>query len=217
MAKNNNNGYLINFIIVCICFIFYSCSINTPAQNNSVGPTIVYIHDTVYVYDTVYPELPASSADLRLCVKKAYDWELGVRELTGHNDGERVQEYLAASGLQGNYPWCAASVNFILLQCGVDLKLNAPAWVPSYFPRDKLIYVRGEMDFKKQPQPGDLIGIWFASKERLAHIGFYDGENDKYYFTTEGNTNEAGSREGDGFYRKRRPKRTIHSISNWLD
>ena len=42
------------------------------------------------------------------------------------------------------------------------------------------------------------------------------GEAGGFYITVEGNTSEAGSREGDGVYRKRRAKRTIYKASRWV-
>ncbi len=54
------------------------------------------------------------------------------------------------------------------------------------------------------PSRGDVFGIYFPEKGRIAHVGFVDDWGDKYVVTVEGNTNEAGSREGDGVYRKRR-------------
>ena len=47
--------------------------------------------------------------------------------------------------------------------------------------------------------------------------GFIDKKDGNYYITVEGNTNEAGSREGDGVYRKRRHIKTIYAISRWIN
>jgi len=152
----------------------------------------------------------------RICIKDAYYSQIDIRELTGNNDGIQVEKYLSSANLGKGYPWCASFINWSFMECGINLNLKYPAWVPSYFPSDKLIMVRGQFQLRK-PIFGDLIGIWFESKDRLAHIGFYDGENSKYYFTVEGNTNKAGSREGDGVYRKRRIKRQVHSISSWVE
>jgi hypothetical protein len=147
---------------------------------------------------------------------ETYTSMIGIRELTGNNDGEEVQKILSYSGLSGNYPWCSAFINYVFILNGIDLNLKYPAYVPSYFPKDKLIYVRGQYKLR-EPIYGDLIGIYFKSKGRLSHIGFYDGQTEKYYISVEGNTNGVGSREGDGVYRKKRIKRQVHSISNWLD
>ena len=160
--------------------------------------------------------IPSSAQfNIRDSLVRQIESEIGVRELTGNNDGERVQDYLKSSGLSGNYPWCAAFIYWNYLRVGVTLDLKYPAYVPSYFTQESIIYRRGK-GFEKDPLPGDLIGIYFKSKKRLAHIGFYYSENGKYYITIEGNTNKKGSREGDGVYKKYRPKATIHSMSSFI-
>ena len=67
------------------------------------------------------------------------------------------------------------------------------------------------------PQKGDVFGIWFPDKGRIAHVGFVDSWSDKWLITVEGNTNEAGSREGDGVLRKRRLVRTVYQVSQFID
>lgn len=150
----------------------------------------------------------------RECLVSRYNTYIGTRE-KGNNAGAEVEYFLSVAGLSKGNPWCASFIYAIFKECDRDFKLSAPGWVPSWFPQKKLIFVRGKMDIKP-PQAGDLIGIWFANKNRLAHIGFYESEDNEFITSVEGNTNEAGSREGDGVYRKKRIKRTIHSISSWL-
>jgi len=53
-------------------------------------------------------------------------------------------------------------------------------------------------------------------KKRIAHVGFIHAQEGDYYITVEGNTNQAGSREGDGVYKKRRPKRTIYKVADYI-
>lgn len=65
------------------------------------------------------------------------------------------------------------------------------------------------------PSPGDVFGIWFPDKGRIAHVGFIDNWGEKYAVTVEGNTNEAGSRDGDGVYRKRRLISSLYKISRY--
>jgi hypothetical protein len=154
---------------------------------------------------------PPSERD---CVIATFNSQIGVRE-KGINTGKEVEMYLASAGLGKGNAWCAAFVQWSMLQC-TNIKIPAAGWVPSWFPKKKLIYKRGEIDYKRTPQAGDLIGIWYSNKNRLAHIGFYQEEEGDFTISVEGNTNETGSREGDGVYRKRRITRTIHSISSWL-
>jgi hypothetical protein len=55
------------------------------------------------------------------------------------------------------------------------------------------------------------------NKRRIAHVGFIDSEDKNNYYTVEGNTNEAGSREGDGVYRKIRSKKSVYIISDYCN
>jgi len=201
----------------------YDITVSDLKEYNGLTTNMIYVDQILLIpsKDDYSPSFQYSMYDNlnmneRACLKYYYDSQLGVRELTGNNDGFMVEKYLKSAGLGKGYAWCASFVNWVYFQCGDTLKLSSPAWVPSYFPRSRLIYVRGGFQ-TRQPVFGDLIGIYFQSKGRLAHIGFYDGENSEYYFTVEGNTNEEGSREGDGVYRKRRIKRQVHSISSWVE
>lgn len=156
-----------------------------------------------------------AQCNLRGELKQQYRSEIGVREATGHNDGVSVEAYLASTGLGKGYAWCAAFVYWNYVEVGADINIKSPAWSPSWFPESKTIYTRGK-GYKQQPQAGDVIGIYFQSKKRIAHVGIYDSENESYIITVEGNTNTKGSREGDGVYRKYRPRGTIYKISCWL-
>ena len=69
---------------------------------------------------------------------------------------------------------------------------------------------------KSLPQKGDVFGIWFPDKGRIAHVGFVDSWSDKWLITVEGNTNEAGSREGDGVWRKRRLVASVYQVSDFI-
>ncbi len=147
-------------------------------------------------------------------LRATYMAEIGVREKTGHNDGARVEAYLRAVGLGKGYPWCAAFVAWTFKQCGVRT-VNS-AWGPSWFPERRVVYRRGQGK-GYIPRAGDVFGIYFSSKRRIAHVGFIDGIKGNYFVTVEGNTNRKGSREGDGVYRKLRPRGTIYRVSRWID
>jgi hypothetical protein len=150
-------------------------------------------------------------------VEETYLSYVGVRELTGHNDGQEVEAYLQSTGLGKGYAWCAAYVNYCLISCDVETPKGA-AWSPNWFPENKIVYKRGN-DLNYNPRKGDVFGIYFSNKHRIAHVGFihYWRQGDDYAVTVEGNTNNAGSREGDGVYKKRRLKRQIYEVANWID
>jgi len=151
---------------------------------------------------------------LKMKLVNIYSGEIGVRELTGNNDGERVEEYLASCGLSKGYAWCAAYVNWCYN--GVGIK-GGGAYSPNWFPNAKTIYTNGNRS-NKMPAQCDVFGVWFNDKNRIAHVGFIDKWTDggDYCITVEGNTNDGGSRDGDGVYRKRRLKSQVYKVSRWL-
>lgn len=120
--------------------------------------------------------------------------------------------YLASAGLSKGNPWCAAFVTWTFKTAGV--KAVVSGYSPAWFPTGKTIYTNGK---GQTPARADVFGLWFASKGRIAHVGFIDSWGQgSYVITVEGNTNEGGSREGDGVYRKRRLKKQIYKVSRWL-
>lgn len=133
--------------------------------------------------------------------------QVGVRELTGKNDGIAVEKYLKVCGLGKGYAWCAAFISWNYKVCGVTTYKTA--WAPSWFPADKTTI------HPKTAQPGDPFGLWIGG--RIGHVGFVYKWSDKVVTTIEGNTNEAGSREGDGVYIKKRLRGQIYATSRWIN
>lgn len=131
--------------------------------------------------------------------------ELGVREAIGNNDGRRVEEYLATTGLRRGSPWCAAFISWIFAKAGY--KEPCTAWSPALF--------NNRVD-TKEVKPANILGIWFADKQRIAHVGLIERRQDDWLLSIEGNTNVMGSREGDGVYRKRRHMKTIYCYADWI-
>lgn len=142
---------------------------------------------------------------------RLFEREVGVMQ-EGDNRGERVEQYLAASGLGPGYPWCAAFLAWGYNEFGIDNPESA--WSPDWFPEENTIYIRGELE-KEEPLPGDVMGIWFSSLDRVAHVGVIIEWGEEFVITVEGNTNDTGSRIGDGVYKKRRKQRQIYSVSRW--
>lgn len=140
------------------------------------------------------------------CIVDTYTSQLGVREATGHNDGYDVEKYLSSTGLGKGFAWCAAFVNWVHRECGYAGPRAAAAWSPAWFPTSRLV---------TDPRPGDVFGIYFPSKGRIAHVGFIDKWEGNRAHTVEGNTNAAGSREGDGVYRKIRLQSQINKVARW--
>jgi hypothetical protein len=82
--------------------------------------------------------------------------------------------------------------------------------------RGQLVYKAGKYITGAPPQQADAFFIYFPEKGRVAHTGFVHIWGTDWVETVEGNTNQAGSREGDGVYRKRRLKRQIYAVANYI-
>jgi hypothetical protein len=151
------------------------------------------------LHTAVYAQTPE-------CVREIYTSQIGVREATGRNDGVDVEKYLASVKLGPGYAWCAAFVNWTLKECGY--KTANSGWSPDWFPITRIV---------SDPRAGDVFGIYFPDKKRIAHVGFIDDWGDTRVKTVEGNTNGAGSREGNGVYRKIRLNSQIYRVARWAN
>jgi hypothetical protein len=151
--------------------------------------------------------------------------DLQVREATGRNDGPRVEQMLRYTGLPKGNPWCAAAVYTWLVEAGVEVPGGgrAYAWSPTWHPVARQVWtnargVNSRFQGKggTQPMPADVFGLHYKHLGRVGHVGLLFSDGGKYWITIEGNTNDAGSREGDGVYSKRRRKDQITVISRWI-
>lgn len=145
--------------------------------------------------------------------------EIGVEEIDGTNCGKRVNEYKAATNLPPNesWPWCAAFVCWVVREAIKAAKVQEKAT----FKRPT---TAGAWDFErwslaqdnstqtKKPagmdiEAGDIVIFTFS------HIGIALTAPDKggYIVTVEGNTDDAGSREGGGVFKKLRHVGKIRS------
>ena len=154
------------------------------------------------------------SNNVRQKVVETYLSQIGINEATGNNDGPEVEMYLRVVKQQPGAPWCAAFVSWTYTVNGVVNPKSA--WSPSYFPVNRVIYTRDGATIAI-PMPGDVFGIYYASKGRIAHVGFIHEWSSRIVITVEGNTNDEGSREGTMVARKRRATRTIYKVSRYID
>lgn len=132
-----------------------------------------------------------------------------VREEGGENRGPRVRLYLANTvpPINTAAPWCAAWVQYVTDRAAAALKIPNPldavkleAYVQSYFQ-----WAEKGNRFVETTRValGDLVLYKFGS-ERYDHIGIVLTPPDiaGRFTAIEGNTNDAGSREGDGVFVK---------------
>lgn len=132
--------------------------------------------------------------------------QVGVQEVPlGSNDGPMVRKYLHAAGASVGDPWCAAIQHWAFAQLG---ELGHGAYCPNWFPKARIIS-------RADAAPGDQMGVYFASKGRIAHMGTVTRVERREYETIEGNTNAQGSREGDRCARRIRDRDQV-IIARWL-
>lgn len=173
----------------------------------AASDTTVYIepepiHEPVYVY----------TAPVDSIIDAVYMSQVGVREATGNNDGKDVEKYLRSVKTPKGSAWCAAFVKWCFDESGVRTTITA--WSPTAHNRYNIVYSNSSQ--VKEIQRGDVFTLYYPKLKRIGHTGFVRrkfGMNSLE--TVEGNTNSAGSREGDGVYIKIRPKSSIYSITRW--
>lgn len=131
--------------------------------------------------------------------------QFGIREASGKNDGKVVETYLSYTGNRKGEPWCASFVSWVYGKAGFAQPKTS--WSPALFPKNRQTL---------NPLPADVFGIYFEKYQRIAHCGLVESTKGSWVYTIEGNTNVAGSREGDGVFRKLRHHRTIAVYANWF-
>lgn len=144
------------------------------------------------------PNLIALDALIRIA-----NSQLGVKEQAG-NRGPRIAEYLRIVGLGEGYSWCAGFVSWCVEQTTKQTNhvsaLKYSAGVLAMWNMNKELRVT-------EPRAGDIFIMQFSQGK--GHTGIIIGVTDTHITTIEGNTNDGGSREGDGVYRRTRPRNTI--------
>lgn len=231
MAKSN---YLSGVLFIGTLFFFGgSAGFSVRPQNREAGTGKQDRFDFFYGPDFFIKNRADLGAEVEK-VKGVYDSQLGLRE-RGSNSGSDVEKYLQYVGLTKGQPWCAAFVCWVYGQAEVENPKSG--WSPALFPAARVIWNRAEsLKLKAEslvpasyspsqatgnpqqvtPNTGDIFGIYFTEKKRIAHAGFIDTWDGTWLITVEGNTSESGSREGDGVYRKRRPVKSIYKVARYI-
>jgi hypothetical protein len=145
--------------------------------------------------------------------------QIGVREdPPGSNAGAEVTGYLAAVGLPPGNAWCAAFVYWCFLQAANALRYPNP--VPrtgSVLQQWRRAIATGvpHVDAKTAAGNPALVSpgsvFYLSTGGGMGHTGFVEEARGGKLVTVEGNTNDSGSREGVGVFR--RVGRKVRSIS----
>lgn len=141
--------------------------------------------------------------------------EIGVMEQPlGSNAGPRVTEYLAATGVSFPAPWCAGFVYWCFEQAAKKAGKKNPVFrtgsVMTHWNKTtaKKILAKDAIANPALIKPGHIFIMSFGGG--LGHTGLVESVNGGFINVIEGNTNDNGSREGIGVFRR---VRKINSIN----
>jgi len=152
------------------------------------------------------PEHDEPIASVRERIMDIAVGEIGVKEATDNNDGARVEEYLAYTGLGTGHAWCAAFVSWCYGKAGLSAPRNA--WSPALFPMARRY--TGQQVREGSVRPADLFAIYNQQLGRINHVGIVRKREGNWLLTVEGNVDNR-------VLSKRRSIATIYAFSNWLD
>lgn len=132
-------------------------------------------------------------SELRTDLLDVANSQIGVRELTGRNDGKQVELYQASVKIPKGSAWCVAFVVWCHLQLNPDFSLPITGWSPALFRRN-VVYRRDHKRFREWiPRGGECFGKYYSSKKRVAHVGIIESKWSKHLHTIEGNTSLIGA------------------------
>jgi hypothetical protein len=140
------------------------------------------------------PQLVAANEIIK--VAESY---LNVRE-DGYNRSPEIDIWNGFTGVELGSPYCASFVSWVHHIAGV--KAPVSAWAPDQVSSHNVQF--------SEVKSGDVFGIYFPSKKRVAHVGFVKKMSGSFLLTVEANTSPdavAGSnsdRDGQGVYSRRR-------------
>ena len=145
--------------------------------------------------------------------------QVGVLEdPLGSNSGEQVDAYLDAVGLEGGNFWCAAFVYWCFREAAKDLKISNPAirtagvldhWNRAREKGVATVTKEQAFDDPSKIKPGFIFIM--STGGGNGHTGLVVRVSGGVLETIEGNTNDGGSRNGIGVFR--RNGRTVASIN----
>jgi hypothetical protein len=160
----------------------------------------------------VAPSVVEASPSLATAALAVAVGEIGrMEDPPGSNRGARVDEYVRAVGLDpvGACPWCAAFVYWCFDRAAVAAGVANPvvktAGVLDHWrrARDRGVRTITGGRAKSNPElvrPGMIFVMDFG--RGVGHTGFVEAVAGGRLVTIEGNTNDGGSREGVGVFRR---------------
>jgi hypothetical protein len=165
----------------------------------------------------------ATGSDLTEQVMRVAFNQVGVMEMPlGSNRGPQVDEFIRATGLdpeEGSFPWCVAFIFWCFRQAATALDVPNPMtktagvlalWrAANRAPNAQIIKAADSQASIGNIGRGQIFVI--STGGGLGHAGLIEDVQNGKLVTIEGNTNDGGSREGIGVFR--RTNRIVASIN----
>lgn len=129
--------------------------------------------------------------------------EVGIREAGGSNRGPRVEEYQRyVDGKASREAWCMGYMQWVVGQVCKMHNVRSPIYPSEHC---NTVYSKTPSRYLRDKPAKGLMFIMKSRTSDSGHTGIATGPSKLLVFpTVEGNTNAAGSREGDGVYKKTR-------------
>ena len=169
------------------------------------------------------PQVLDPPSDLAQAVLDVARSQIGVLEQPlGSNRGPQVDQYVRATGLEpsGHFPWCVCFAFFCFKQAAENLGRANPMiktagvldlWNQAGHLDVPRVTMDQAMNNPTLVQPGQIFVIDTPPPGGAGHAGLVEKVISGKLVTIEGNTNDNGSREGIGVFR--REQRKISSIN----
>lgn len=120
----------------------------------------------------------------------------------GHwNNDQKYSDQLPGFAWADKQPWCATFYQWLMWQVGVKV----PDGARSASCATSVAAYKKAKRFTEYPGIGFQVFFGAGGK---THTGIVYDYDDTYIYTIEGNTNDSGSAEGDGVYKKKRLRKT---------
>lgn len=151
----------------------------------------------------LFPVEQPQSKTLALRALEIARTKVGVREMTGNNDGPEVEAYLKTVGLGKGHSWCMAFMVWCFQEAAKQLGIKSPL-ISTGSCMDQWDDIQGVVKIVKPQRgdvrPGDIFIIDLGNRKgHTGLIGDYANAAGEVP-TVEGNTNDNGSANGDGVY-----------------
>lgn len=186
----------------------------TMSKDKQIEYAVKFILTFILASALIFSAGANNTTENRNNLLKNINEQLDVRE-TKPNRGHMVDIYLKSVKSQLGNPWCAAFVGYNLSL--LNIKNPNSAYSPDYARPKDIIWQAKRNNNDIELLPGDVVTYYYKNLGRVGHVGFLEKiDNSGYFITIEGNTNGAGSREGDGVYKKKRNPNKVHAVSRYI-